>query len=410
MNHAPSTLLRFFSGLLLTAITTALYLSRKDIHFLDQKVVNSIILVLTAYALSAVSVNKLIAFPGRQSWLHILPAVGIAYSSVFALFALFFITFSNSFVLANAIITGMFFSLDFLLRSRRAPLMAYLPLGRAKDAAALPHALWFRLDAPELPSIAVQAVVADLHSPALTPEWQRFLAACTLRGIAVYNIRQVEESLTGRVKIRHMYENDLGSLLPPPGYMVVKRVSDIVLVLASLPLTLPLMAATALAVRLEGKGSVLFAQNRVGQGGREFKIYKFRSMCADSEKDGARLAQQGDARITRVGRFIRKTRLDELPQFFNILKGDMSLIGPRPEQKYFVEQFERSIPFYAYRHIVKPGLSGWAQVTQGYAGNEDETQVKIEHDFYYIKHFSFSLDMLILLKTLHTVVTGFGAR
>jgi len=256
----------------------------------------------------------------------------------------------------------------------------------------------------------VNTVVTNLHAPDLGADWQRFLADCTLRGISVYNIRQVEESLTGRVKIRHLYENDLGSLLPSPGYMLVKRVIDILLVLFSLPLTLPLMAATALAIRLESPGGALFTQNRVGQGGREFKIYKFRSMVCDSEKHGAQLAQEGDARVTRTGRFIRKTRLDELPQFFNILKGDMSLIGPRPEQKYFVDAFERSIPFYSYRHIVKPGLSGWAQVTQGYAGNEDETQIKIEHDFYYIKHFSFSLDVLILFKTLHTIVTGFGAR
>lgn len=410
MKHAPSVFLRFISGLALTTLTALLYLSQKDIHLLDQKVINSIILVLLAYFLSAVSINKLIAFPGKQTWLHILPAVGIAYSGVFAMFALFFITFSNSFVLVNAIITGIFFYLDFLLRSRRPSLMAYLPVGRAEEAAQIPHALWFRLDKPALPSIGVQAVVADLHSPALTPEWQKFLADCSLNGIAVYNIRQVEESLTGRVKIRHMYENDLGSLLPSPAYMIVKRILDIVLVAASLPLTLPLMLATALAVRLESPGSVLFVQNRVGQGGREFKIYKFRSMCADSEKHGAKLAQVGDARITRVGRFIRKTRLDELPQFFNILKGNMSLIGPRPEQKAFVEQFEQSIPFYSYRHIVKPGLSGWAQVTQGYAGNTDETQLKIEHDFYYIKHFSFSLDVLILFKTLKTIFTGFGAR
>lgn len=410
MKHAPSVFLRFASGLVLIAATAALYLWQKDIDPLNPKVINSMVLVALAYTLATVSVNKLIAFPGRQTWLHILPTVGIAYSGVFALFALFFVTFSNSFVLFNAIITGVFFYLDFLLRSRREPLMAYIPTGRAAEAAAIPHARWLRLDEPVLPQQAVRAVVADLHSPQLGGDWQKFIATCTLQGIAVYNIRQVEESLTGRVKIRHLYENDLGSLLPSPGYMLVKRVIDTVLVLFSLPLTLPLMAATALAIRLESPGGALFTQNRVGQGGREFKIYKFRSMCADSEKDGARLAQEGDARVTRVGRFIRKTRLDELPQFFNILKGDMSLIGPRPEQKYFVDAFERSIPFYSYRHIVKPGLSGWAQVTQGYAGNEDETQIKIEHDFYYIKHFSFSLDVLILFKTLHTIVTGFGAR
>ena len=122
------------------------------------------------------------------------------------------------------------------------------------------------------------------------------------------------------------------------------------------------------------------------------------------------MAQLGDSRVTRIGNIIRKTRIDELPQFWNILKGDMSLIGPRPEQKVFVDQFIQEIPFYDYRHIVRPGISGWAQVTHGYAADTEQTQIKIEHDFYYIKHFSFSLDVLILFKTLKTMLTGFGAR
>ena len=133
-------------------------------------------------------------------------------------------------------------------------------------------------------------------------------------------------------------------------------------------------------------------------------------MGKDSEKHGAQMATTNDMRVTRVGKFIRKTRIDELPQFFNVLKGDMSLIGPRPEQKVFVDQFEQEIPFYNYRHIVKPGITGWAQVTHGYAGDADETRVKIEHDFYYIKHISFSLDILIVFKTIKTMLTGFGAR
>ena len=122
------------------------------------------------------------------------------------------------------------------------------------------------------------------------------------------------------------------------------------------------------------------------------------------------MASTNDMRVTRIGKFIRKTRIDELPQFFNVLKGNMSLIGPRPEQKVFVDQFEQEIPFYNYRHIVKPGITGWAQVTHGYAGDADETRVKIEHDFYYIKHISFSLDILIVFKTIKTMLTGFGAR
>ena len=410
MKPTPSLALRLINGIVLITLTTTLYLSQKDIALFHIKIINSALICLIAYALAAVSINKLLYFPGKQSWLHILPAVGLSYGSVFFISGILFITFSNSFVLINSLLATLFFVGDFIRRNRHLPDMAYIPHGRAGSAAQIPHARWICLNTPELPQTPVQAVVADLHCPDLSADWQRFLAACTLDGIPVYNIRQIEESLTGRVKIRHLYENDLGSLLPPAGYMLVKRLLDILCVLAVLPFALPLMLLTAIAIRLESAGNVLFVQNRVGQGGREFKIYKFRSMRTDSEQNGAQLAQVGDSRITRVGSFIRKTRLDELPQFFNILKGDMSLIGPRPEQKVFVEQFEKSIPFYQYRHIVKPGLSGWAQVTQGYAGNTDETQVKIEHDFYYIKHFSFSLDVLIMFKTVKIILTGFGAR
>lgn len=410
MKPTPSLALRLINGIVLITLTTTLYLSQKDIALFHIKIINSALICLIAYALAAVSINKLLYFPGKQSWLHILPAVGLSYGSVFFISGILFITFSNSFVLINSLLATLFFVGDFIRRNRHLPNMAYIPHGRASSAAQIPHARWICLNTPELPQTPVQAVVADLHCPDLSADWQRFLAACTLDGIPVYNIRQIEESLTGRVKIRHLYENDLGSLLPPASYMLVKRLLDILCVLAVLPFALPLMLLTAIAIRLESAGNVLFVQNRVGQGGREFKIYKFRSMRTDSEQNGAQLAQVGDSRITRVGSFIRKTRLDELPQFFNILKGDMSLIGPRPEQKVFVEQFEKNIPFYQYRHIVKPGLSGWAQVTQGYAGNTDETQVKIEHDFYYIKHFSFSLDVLIMFKTLKIILTGFGAR
>jgi exopolysaccharide biosynthesis polyprenyl glycosylphosphotransferase len=216
--------------------------------------------------------------------------------------------------------------------------------------------------------------------------------------------------MTGRVQIEHLAENEFGSLLPSALYAFFKRCVDVFAVVVTAPLTVPLMLLTAIAVKLDSPGPALFMQKRVGQGDRDYRIYKFRSMCHDSEKDGAQLAQAGDMRVTRVGRVIRKTRLDELPQFFNVLKGEMSLIGPRPEQRAFVEQFEKEIPFYIYRHVVKPGITGWAQVVQGYASDADDTRVKLQHDFYYIKHFSLWLDILIVFKTIKTIMTGFGAR
>lgn len=353
--------------------------------------------------------NGLRRFPGERTALSVIPVSAMAFGGMLYILWTFRLPYSVYYLMTGVILSIIYLFAECLYTAKQGVHLYYIETSGMDDLPQLSFVYWHKLDMPKLPEKA-KRVVTNLHAPELDDQWQRFLADCTLKGIAVYNIRQVQESLTGRVKIRHLYENDLGSLLPSPAYVVVKRILDIILILITLPISIPVMLLTALAIKLESKGNVLFIQNRIGQGGREFKIYKFRSMSMNSEQDGAKLAQVGDARVTRVGKFIRKTRLDELPQFFNILRGDMSLIGPRPEQKVFVEQFNQSIPFYNYRHIVKPGLSGWAQVTQGYAGDANETQIKLEHDFYYIKHFSLSLDILIIFKTIKTIATGFGAR
>ena len=218
------------------------------------------------------------------------------------------------------------------------------------------------------------------------------------------------ESYTGQVTLDSLKENELGTLLPPYAYSKIKRGLDILAVIFSLPLVLPLVLISALIIKVTTPGPVLFKQARIGFGGKEFTLYKFRSMYADSEKGGAKFASAKDRRITPIGKWMRKFRIDELPQFWNIFKGEMSLIGPRPEQKVFVDHFSEQISFYSYRHIVRPGLSGWAQVNQGYAASKEETLVKIEYDLFYVKYFSFSLDFLIALRTIKTILTGFGAR
>ena len=188
----------------------------------------------------------------------------------------------------------------------------------------------------------------------------------------------------------------------------MKRIVDIVISLIALVLLSPIFCLVAFKVRKNLGSPIFFLQERPGKDGKLFKMIKFRSMKDAVDKEGNPLPD--DQRITPFGHKLRATTLDEMPQLLNVLKGDMSLIGPRPEQKVFVDQFEQEIPFYNYRHIVKPGITGWAQVTHGYAGDADETRVKIEHDFYYIKHISFSLDILIVFKTIKTMLTGFGAR
>lgn len=192
-----------------------------------------------------------------------------------------------------------------------------------------------------------------------------------------------------------------------------KRIMDIVVVLLLLPVALPFAILVALAIFIEsgGRGSVLYSQVRVKQYGEPFKIYKFRSMVLNAEKDGvAQWASKNDSRITRVGRIIRKGRLDELPQLFNVLNGDMSFVGPRPERPEFVEKLAKAVPYYEERHRVKPGLTGWAQVCYSYGDTVGDSIEKLQYDLYYVKNYSVLLDMLILLQTAEVVMLGKGAQ
>jgi len=180
--------------------------------------------------------------------------------------------------------------------------------------------------------------------------------------------------------------------------------------LALTPLWLPIVATIAAAVRFDSKGPALFTQEHVGRNGKVFNLFKFRSMVHGLQAPGVHFAQAEDPRITRVGRVLRRTRLDELPQLWNVLRGEMSLIGPRPEQVPFVQEFAGTIPSYPYRHLVRPGLTGWAQVQQGYADSVASTRIKLSYDLYYVAHYSLALDLLIAAKTCKIVWTGFGAR
>jgi sugar transferase (PEP-CTERM system associated) len=193
-------------------------------------------------------------------------------------------------------------------------------------------------------------------------------------------------------------------------YKRARRLADIGLALLGLVVSAPVMALTALAIKLDSRGPVFYRQERVGLGNTVFKIIKFRSMHAEAEASGPVWAREGDPRATRVGRVIRKLRIDELPQFLNILRGEMSFIGPRPERPIFVEWLGREIPFYSQRHLVKPGLTGWAQVCYPYGASPEDAREKLQYDLYYIKNQSPVLDAIILLETAKTVLFGKGAR
>jgi len=290
--------------------------------------------------------------------------------------------------------------------------IAVVPFGATERLAKIETVDWHVLKRPQLRDTrSCNAIVADF-SAELPDEWEAFLADAALAGRIVYQVKQLSESLTGRVELEHLSENSFGSLVPALGYFYLKGLIDFAFALVLLPLVLPLTAVVAIAIRLDSKGPVLFRQRRVGHAGRSIIVYKFRTMRLAEEKDerSAAMTKDGDHRITRLGQLLRKLRIDELPQIINILKWQMSWIGPRPEAQVLSRWYTSEIPFYRYRHVVKPGISGWAQVNQGHVAEVDEVHRKLQYDFYYIKYFSPWLDVLIFFRTMKTIVTGWGAR
>ena len=197
-------------------------------------------------------------------------------------------------------------------------------------------------------------------------------------------------------------------ILHSPIHNRIKRIFDLSMAVVIGIMTLPIMLISALIVRIESPGPVIYSQARVGENNKEFMVHKFRSMRNDAEKDGAKWAMKNDPRVTKFGNIMRKTRIDELPQLWNVIKGEMSFIGPRPERMVFIKDLEKVIPYYNLRHLVKPGLTGWAQVMYPYGASVEDAERKLEYDLYYIKHHSISLDIAIMFMTLKTVVFGKG--
>jgi sugar transferase (PEP-CTERM system associated) len=239
------------------------------------------------------------------------------------------------------------------------------------------------------------------------------LLACRTAGFPVSEYLRCLEREIGRIDMKRI---ELGWLLYADGFgasgldHALKRLLDIAAALMILLLTFPFLGLAALAVKLQDGGPVLYRQNRVTLGGRVFPIMKLRTMLVDAEKAGATWAQAGDPRVTAIGRFLRRTRLDELPQLFNVLRGDMSLVGPRPERPEFIAKLAEALPLYDERHRVKAGLTGWAQVNYPYGASLDDARSKLSYDLYYVKNFNLLFDLRILLQTLRVVLwPGKGA-
>lgn len=234
-----------------------------------------------------------------------------------------------------------------------------------------------------------------------------------LNGLQIVSLTQVYEHIWKKLPV-HFLENQW--LLTTEGFSIthnpiglrIKRLMDIGFSLLLLLVTWPILILTMMAIKLESTGPIFFRQTRTGKDGKEFSIVKFRSMSVDAEKNGAQWAQKNDSRVTRVGKWIRLTRIDELPQIINVLRGDMSFIGPRPERPEFNQKLEEQIPYYQLRHLLRPGITGWAQVMYPYGASIEDAIEKLQYELYYIKNYTIALDLLIILKTVKIVLFGKG--
>lgn len=373
-------------------------------------VINSFIANFLAFSASFYFLSRMRQFVGCSNFSMTLPTVTVAWLIVITVILLTRIEYSRPLLLVSysfAIIWAVLAC--YIGRRYNYTKLALVPFGRVSALEGNAFTTLHPLTKPSFEGRRFDGVVVDLRAHNLPPEWEKFLAQCALANVPVYHYKQLAESLTGKVNVEHLSENLSGNLQPSRFYMAIKRVIDTLGVFILLPILAPILIITAIAIRLESKGNAIFIQERVGFNNKLFKIYKFRSMRTDMK--GTAFTSEGeDPRITRVGKIIRKYRIDELPQVLNILKGEMSFIGPRPESKDLAYWYEQDVPFFSYRHIVRPGISGWAQVKQGYAAEIDGMKEKLEYDLYYIKYFSFHLDILVTIKTIKTILTGFGAR
>lgn len=376
----------------------------------------SLLLATVAIFASIVFSRRMTLFPGTSTLASVLPSFAIFFG--IASVGVLVLRIEYSVVLLFLSFLGGVVTQSFAVAvaSKQNSICYFVvPGGHVSRLTQEPEFAAKFMDAPVLPVSPNTVIVADLHFDH-TERWERMLADAALSGIRVYHYKNVLEEITGRVRVEHLAENSFGSLLPDIAWIKIKRIFDVLACLIILPMLSPLLALISIMIKLDSSGPILFMQKRVGYRGRIFNVYKFRTMIpantqtTDGEARALAKTVDNDVRITRLGRFLRKTRIDELPQMINILLGEMSWIGPRPEAVPLSEWYNEEIPFYAYRHIVRPGITGWAQVNQGHVTDLDDIDKKLQYDFYYIKNFSYWIDMYIIIRTAAIVVTGFGAK
>lgn len=383
----------------------------KSVHVLNYKhAIPMMLLVGFGYILTMLVVGKLSLYPKVSSF-------GLCFS-------ILLLSYMGIILVISA--TRVYYSRSYLLLSFLLSLLSLLTIGYIEDKhKKLRFVLLSDLsgnETEELGRVNIEflrtikpsenhydgIVVKDIKN--LSPDIARFIVTETLRGTPVYTFAELYAFFLGRVPLEYIDPDLLGTRASSSIYKGVKRIVELLIATIFFVPAAVIGLIIAISIKVDSKGPVFFIQERVGQNGRPFKLIKFRTMHNNSELDGPQFAKENDSRVTKVGKVLRKTRLDELPQIINVIRGDMSFVGPRPEQIPFARQFEEKIPYYNLRYYLKPGLTGWAQINRGYTSGLDDTKEKLEYDLFYLRYESPWLDLLILFKTMKIVLTGFGAR
>lgn len=369
-------------------------------------------LVTLGLVISHVLNQEFTKYPFQDAVSSTLPAAVLGFSLVIGLILIGHLQYSRILLFSGFCATLCWYFLMSLIRYQlHRTSIAVVPAGNSHDLLSMSEIDWLEIDPtttiPDLRGVA--GIVVDLSSD-LSKSWIDLLVSCASAGIPIYDSFKLRELITGQVALGHIGDIGLDALQPKKTYITIKSIVDLILAIALSPFLAAILLVCGIAIRLDSKGPIFFVQQRIGYRGRVFACYKLRTMHDNAEAFGPSYTRHRDRRITRVGRVLRTYRLDELPQFFNIIKGEMSWIGPRPEAIALAKTYEAGIDCYGFRHSVKPGLSGWAAIHQGNVAELDSAKVKLQYDFFYIKNISFTLDIFIAVKTIWVVFTGVGSK
>lgn len=382
----------------------------REQHLFPNTVLNALCFVYLSYWLIVFCLHRISQYQFTSPIHYLVPSTLVIYSLGLGIIVLFRLEYARSPLVHGFYATIAAIFICELIKLKQFRRFFFVMPNVNVEFSDQGNLSFQKLSPPFYTSHIKGGIIVDLHSK-LSPNEEAFITDCCVQGIPVFDSGSLQDQLDGKLHVITLTENSIGQLNPPNLYLSIKRLWESCLILLLSPIITAIFLIISLIIVFENQGSIFYKQQRIGQKGKAFYIYKFRTMIDEVEKNTEqRFATQEENRITAIGKLLRQSRLDELPQVWNVLKGDMSLIGPRPEQPEFVEEFKLSIPFYHYRHIVKPGITGWAQVIQGYTDSTDTTKHKLAYDFYYIKHLSFWLDMNIILKTIKTILTGNGAK